>query len=335
MSIQDAWTRLHTGPDQPASGVLAVRLCPQSKHNLFAAVDPHSDRRFLILKSNIPPASPLQELPEGLGFALRYLETPGEPDGLYSLRFELANPSYADVFDVIANDILENVVACGDLGAGFNVFAGRIAEWQTFLNSLPRTGLSEQHQQGLFAELSFLRDVLLQTCSAAKAVAAWAGPKALSKDFQFNETAFEVKATTTKQPTRFRISNEIQLEFAPNKRLFVCGCVLERVLAGGTSLPQVVQSVRQLLEANSAVLARFAHLLFQSGYADFDSERYDAQFNIRAVHFFEVKDDFPRMVGTDLRLGVIDVNYSILLSECLRFEVAETEIRALLAALDS
>ncbi len=295
MSIQNAWTKLESSAQEPIAGLLALRLCPESKLDIFAAVDSQSGRRLLMLKSNVPPVRRFDELPEGVGFTL-----------------------------------VDNIVRLNEPAAAFDAFAGRIAEWQAFLNSLPSTGLSDQHQQGLFAELKFLKDILLKTCPPEAAVAAWAGPKALAKDFHFAKMAFEVKATTTKEPTRFRISSEVQLEFAENSRLFVFGCIFERVLSGGSSLPEVVLEVRESLRPNGLASTRFAQLLFQRGYIDIDSKRYDARFKMRAQHFFEVKADFPRIIGAELRRGVGDVHYSILLSDCLRFEVSETEVRELL-----
>jgi hypothetical protein len=330
MPIRNAWNKLGSTADEPVAGLLVLRLCPESKLDVFAAIDPQSNRRLLLLKSKVPPIRRLENLPEGLGFRLQFVETLGDVDGIHSLRFELTDFAYADVFDVVANDVLENIIRCNDSVEAFDAFAGRIAEWQAFLNTLPSTGLSEQHQLGLFAELKFLRDILLETCGAEEAVAAWAGPKALAKDFQFPKFAFEVKATTTKEPTRFRISNEVQLESPKDGRLFIFGCIFERVLSGGESLPGVVKALRDLLRPSGLASARFSQLLLQSGYLDIHTEHYDSQFKTRSQYFFEVRYDFPRIIGADLRRGVGDVHYSIQLSDCRRFEISDAEIRGML-----
>jgi Putative PD-(D/E)XK family member, (DUF4420) len=333
MPIRNAWTKLGSTADEPVAGLLVLRLCPESKLDVFAAIEPRSDHRLLLLKSKVPPIQRLENLPEGLGFKLQFVETAGDADGIHSLRFELMDFAYADVFDVVADDVLENIIRCSDSVEAFDVFAGRIADWQAFLNTLPSTGLSDQHQRGLFAELKFMRDVLLETCGPEKAVAAWAGPKALAKDFQFPQFAFEVKATTTKEPTRFRISNEIQLESLKDCRLFIFGCIFERVLSGGESLPELVKVLRDLLRPHGLASARFGQLLFQSGYLDAHAQHYDARFKTRAQHFFKVEGDFPRIIGADLRRGVGDVQYSVLLSECRRFEVSEADIRGMLGEI--
>src|SRR6266496_1446237 len=181
MPIRNAWAKLGSTPDELVAGLLVLRLCPESNLDVFAAIEPQSDHRLLLLKSKVPPARRLENLPEGLGFKLQFIETLEDIDGIHSLRFELTDSAYADVFDVVADDVLENINRCNDSVEAFDAFAGRIADWQAFLNTLPTTGLSEHHQRGLFAELKFLRDVLLDTCGPEKAVAAWAGPKALAK----------------------------------------------------------------------------------------------------------------------------------------------------------
>jgi hypothetical protein len=215
-------------------------------------------------------------------------------------------------------------------GEAFLAFAGRIAEWQTFLKALPDAGLNEREQRGLFAELQFLSDFLIPACGPDKAVQAWAGPKALAKDFQFAQLAFEVKATTTKEPIRFRVSSEIQLEHADDYTLMVFAVVYERVLAGGKTLPAFVQTLRDELKPNPLVSLRFNELLLQVGYLDVHSDRYDSQLKTRSQHFFQVRNDFPRITGFDLPAGVTDVRYSILLSECRRFELPAAEIAEIL-----
>src|SRR5262249_42706974 len=155
---------------------------------------------------------PTRPLPSGRGFNVQFLVTAADPEGENCLRFELTEPTHADVFDVIGNDVLRNIVQNADDKAAFSTFIARIDEWQHFLNQLPRDGFSEQAQQGLFAELWFLRGLLLGEVGPLRAVGAWAGPKALAKDFQFTGVAFEIKASSSKQHSRFRISSEMQLD---------------------------------------------------------------------------------------------------------------------------
>jgi hypothetical protein len=332
MLTNAVWNKLGQ-PATGSTGLVALRLYSESRFNVFAALDRVSGHRFLLLKSDAPNLRPARSLPSGRGFTTQFVRTPSDPDGSSCVQFELADPAYADVFDVVGNDVLSHVLRAADDRAAFDAFVARIDEWQHFLDQLPHEGLSEQAQQGLFAELWFLHRVLLQEAGPQSAVGAWAGPKALAKDFQFTGLTFEVKASSAKQHSRFGISNELQLD-PRGQRLILYGLLLERVVASGMSLVELVSSIRSdLLQADPSSAVRFSELLLQSGYSDSDAWRYTVRFAIRSQHFFDVRDDFPRIVETDLRRGVGDVRYSILQSECERFAITEDEVRASMRAI--
>ena len=178
-----------------------------------------------------------------------------------------------------------------------------------------------------------LKCVGLPASAHQRPVEAWAGPKKLAKDFQFPGLAFEVKSSSAKQHTRFTISNEQQLEVHGTDRLILGGLLLERVVAGGDSLPELVDRIRNALNPAPQVMAFFAEKLLEAGYLDSDAGAYLLRFSLRSMHFFDVKDDFPRIVGADLRNGVGDVRYSILQSECERYAITENETRRLLRTL--
>lgn len=313
-----------------STGVVVLRLHPESKFNMFAALEQATGHRFLLLKSNQPDVRPAHSLPSGRGFSVHFIVTAADPEGENCLRFELTEPIHADVFDVIGNDVLRSIVQCSDDKAAFGTFAARIDEWQHFLDQLPRDGFSEQAQQGLFAELWFLRELLLGEIGPLKAVRAWAGPKALAKDFQLSGVAFEVKASSSKQHSRFSISSEMQLDLHGVSRLILYCLLLERLVAGGMSLPELVAAIRKDLQADLDAALLFSELLLQSGYTDSDAGHYTARFALRSQHFFDVRDNFPRIVESDLRPGVGDVHYSILYSECERYAVTEVETRNLI-----
>jgi hypothetical protein len=326
--VTDAtWKRLvGSGP-----GIVAMRLHAESRFNLFAALDQVTQHRFLLLKSAESRLQPKTALPTGRGFNLQFVYTPQDPDGANCLRFELTDRTHADVFDVVGNDVLQHVLQASDDATAFAAFIDKITQWQHFLNQLPREGLSEAAQQGLFAELWFMRTRLVPELGAFRAVAAWAGPKALAKDFHLTGLAFEVKGSTAKEHTKFSVSNEIQLDANAVGRLVLYGLLMERLVAGGMSLVELVTVLRnELISSDSAAAIRFSDLLLQTGYTDADAAQYTGRFAVRSEKFFDVRDAFPRIVGKDLRQGVGDVRYSILLSECERYALNDAEVRALI-----
>jgi hypothetical protein len=312
------------------TGVVALRLHPESKLNIFAALDRTTGHRFLLLKSNRADVNPLRPLPSGRGFHVQFIITASDTEGINCLQMELSDRAYGDVFDVIGNDVLKNILKTTDEKTAFETFIARIDEWQHFLDQLPGDGLSEQAQQGLFAELWFFWKFLIPEIGTAKTVRAWGGPKALAKDFQLSGVAFEIKASSAKQHSRFTINSEMQLDIHGTGKLILYCLLLERVLADGTSLNELIAALRTELRSDPDAAILFSELLLQSGYADSDANYYTTCFAIRSQHFFDVKNDFPRIIESDLRPGVGDVRYSILYSECERYAITETEARSLI-----
>lgn len=330
MLTNTTWEMLETSRRSSGEGVVALRLLPQSKFNVFAAMDQVTSRRFVVLKSGQSNVRPTQPLPTGRGFNVLFLTSPSDADGVHSLRLELVEPSLAGIFDVIGNDILSAIGEARDDRSAFEAFVERIVTWQHFLDELPAGGLTQQTQQGLFAELWFLRTVLMPEISAAKAVKAWAGPKALAKDFQLAGLAFEVKTSSAKQHTHFAVASEVQLDCRGVGRLIVYGLLLESVLCGGLSLPEVVAALRADIAADGPATRMFADLLLRAGYTDSDAGNYDTRFSVRSTHFYDVTDTFPRIVTADLRPGVGDVRYSISHAECQHYSLSEAHVRELI-----
>ena len=93
----------------PKRGLSVRRLLPQSPFNVFAALD-STGHRFLLLKSSQSDVRPVQPLPSGRGFDIQFVTTPSDADGSNCLRFELTEPAHTDIFDVIGNDVLSNIL---------------------------------------------------------------------------------------------------------------------------------------------------------------------------------------------------------------------------------
>jgi hypothetical protein len=326
MLNDEIWLKLQSDPAS-ADGVTVRRLRPGSARNLFAAFDARTGARFLTVKSNDPRVRPSSQLPAGRGFQLHFLHVPSDSDGAYCLRFQLTDAAQQDVFNVVGNDVVESAAAVATDVDAFRAFIARIEEWQAFLDALPKSGLGDEAQQGLFAELWFLRSFLLKELPAGSAVRAWSGPSRMAKDFHLPHLAIEVKATSTKQPVRFSISSEIQLDSPNASRLVLFGLVVERLGGGGLSLPDLVTLIRADLASDASTAALFSRRLLESGYRDVQAETYAVRFAVRSENSFDVRDGFPRITPADIRAGIADLRYSILKSECDRFLISDTDMR--------
>jgi hypothetical protein len=71
--------------------------------------------------------------------------------------------------------------------------------------------------------------------------------------------------------------------------------------------------------------ALFEEKLYHTGYQDKDIEFYnDIHYLIRTDKFYTVADNFPRICEKDLRPGVGEVHYSIVLAACEQYLVSNT-----------
>ena len=111
-------------------------------------------------------------------------------------------------------------------------------------------------------------------------------------------------------------------------------CHVSLVLDGrdGESLPELVDRLRVTIRIQDvSALEGFNAKLIEAGYLDSHSELYsDRRYRHRETRFFKVTDSFPRIAARDLRGGISECSYTVLLTACAPYEVGGTEAIAAL-----
>jgi hypothetical protein len=80
--------------------------------------------------------------------------------------------------------------------------------------------------------------------------------------------------------------------------------------------------VNDVVELNS-----FRFKLFEVGYFDIHQPIYrDTGYNIRQESIYKVEGEFPRIKESEIRNGVGDVKYSIVIADCLSFVRTKPEL---------
>ena len=116
--------------------------------------------------------------------------------------------------------------------------------------------------------------------------------------------------------------------------LYVHHISIEKVQEAGESLNRIVESLIDLLSSDIIALNRFKSKLYEAGYFDLHKELYEPTgYFIRQSTFYQVKDEFPRIQEKELRSGVGDVRYSIILAQCEEFKQDEDIIFQILSVL--
>jgi len=333
MNFDDIWSSIEKdNAHASAVGIFRRRILPDACCDLFLGVVKPANSRVLLLRvesGNIPAA---KLLPQARGFEVRLLTLPDDPPGHSSVLLLQTNDTFRDIFTSLTVDVASHIAPTTDHKAAVEKFLARLKRWQQFLERSGPEGLGDEAQRGLFGELWFIRHYLVPV-AGTQAVAAWTGPGMTAQDFQFSGLAVEVKTTTAKEHQKLPITGEKQLESSTELRIVLLHLSLTAQRDTGLTLVELTDSVRALLASAPLSLSVFEDTLLAAGYLDTHANRYaHPGYLIREHHFCEVKDDFPRIVGADLRDGVGDVTYSVSVAACLPYIVKEAEFLAILQA---
>jgi hypothetical protein len=161
------------------------------------------------------------------------------------------------------------------------------------------------------------------------------GPTGAHQDFQLPDVAIESKTSVVKSPRSIHIASERQLDDTGTPSLLLALAVLDERRGGsGESLNKCVDRIREQLSSASA-RARFDGRLVQVGYLPGQRDLYDEpRYTLRDLHFWHVREDFPRIVEKDLSDGVGDCSYSISLSGLGDYRVTADEVVGMIRGED-
>ena len=124
--------------------------------------------------------------------------------------------------------------------------------------------------------------------------------------------AVEVKTTASNSNSSIAINGELQLDESNTDNLYLYNLVVEVLPQDGQTLPEIIITIRQLLESDTKAASVFESKLMLYGYFDLDEDSYkERHYHIGKEQYFQVKDEFPRIKKDDLKMGVSEVKYCI------------------------
>lgn len=234
------------------------------------------------------------------------------------LIFKLINSAHNDIFCTLCEDLINSARSITDESMLVKVMLNRFANWDGLFKKNAGDWLSLEGQRGLWGELYCLRLFLeFDEKDSFLKVTTWVGCEGKVRDFQYGKCALEVKTTCGNNHQRIIINGDRQLDPTHLENLYLFHISLEVLSNAGQTLPSLVAEIRHLLHSNTAALNRFnAKLLFSYYRAEDEVHYSDTGYIIRDAEFFEVQGDFPRIQEAELRPGIGDVKYSILISSC-------------------
>jgi hypothetical protein len=231
-----------------------------------------------------------------------------------------------DVFAVMCENMIQSVLSLRSEKQIVRTIINQLEKWQTLFEKLKGEGLTPSEQQGLYGELHFLQKFIVRQ-DAVSALNSWVGTDRDVRDFQYNNWAVEIKTTAGNNHQKVSISSERQLDETLLENLFLFHLSVEAAKKNGESLNAKIDTIRETLQDNISALNVFNNKLLEVGY--FEKHRYlyeEKCYQIRDENYYKIDGDFPRIKEKEIRNGVGDVKYSIILAQCNEYLVAESTV---------
>jgi Putative PD-(D/E)XK family member, (DUF4420) len=257
----------------------------------------------------------------------------GAPPDQRSITVELEDPQFADIFTIFGADLVEGVSRCARVSDALVLLLQRLGRWQRFLSNAV-DGLSANAVAGLFGELWILRTLLVPH-GGIGLISSWTGAQRAPQDFVVPGLfALEVKTSTAKILSSVHIHGEHQLDDSGLARLYLACLRLERDDATGININDVVAQLRALASDAPEFRLTLDVLLTQAGWMERHAHRYEhLRYKVAQRRFFQLGAAFPRVLSTELPIGVSDINYELELKACAAFECTEEAMSSAISDL--
>lgn len=248
-----------------------------------------------------------------------------ETDTIKELNIYLLDNDLKDIFSLFIQNILEEITESVTENEAVTKTLNVISKWKKLFDKINFNGLSIEHQKGLIGELLFINYLLDHRKSSSIILNSWTGPDFEDKDFVFGGIGIEIKLTSSKYP-KIKITNEGQLDAQNLTELFLILYTAEDVKENGFTLNSLIEQTQQKLLPNIDVLKFFNERLMLLGYLEEHKEHYNKMYSLKKTFSYSVSQEFPKIIKSQLPIGVYNTSYFIELSAVENFSVELDEI---------
>lgn len=247
-----------------------------------------------------------------------------ERSGIQRLVLLLEKQVDRDLFEGLCRTLATALTHASDSGSALAVTLAHVRRWKRFLSGSTQR-LSPEQVRGLYAELTFMLELLDGWLQPTAATDAWLGPERSQHDFVFGDVAVEIKSLAGTERNAVRISSEDQLE-SLNGKLFLRIYRLSDIAGASAarSLNGTVDAVGQLL-IDAYAADTFDRKLAAYGYAPLP-EYDEPSFVVSEVRSYLVRSGFPCLVRPLLPAGISRVSYDIALEAIDGFKCASSAV---------
>jgi hypothetical protein len=286
--------------------LIKTKIDAVQNFDCFAATNHITGNHIFIFEINLNTIIPEFKTKKFKGVTLEIFEF----DDKFELQIFLLDNDLKDIFCYLIEDIVESVITAITQNEALVKISNVILKWKKLFDKITNKGLTIEQQKGLIGELLFIELLLENNFDRTQILEIWTGPEFEDKDFMFGETAVEVKLSSSKIP-KIQISNERQLDSKGLKKLFLSHVLLDEVKGAGFNLNEIVERVKIQFSEDHYRLLQFIDKLAIVGYFSDDYELYDSNYQIREIKYYNVSNDFPKIISENLEPGIFNVSFFI------------------------
>lgn len=236
-------------------------------------------------------------------------------DGKLMLSFSLEDDDLKDIFYKFCEDIIEST----RLDKREDSFAAAIDRWNTWIQFFSKSvlPLSENEVLGLIGEIYFLQNVMIKRYGQDVALESYIGTDLAHKDFEVQNTWYEVKSIHN-GVRAVKISSIEQLDSDIDGKLVILTFDQGTpTYEGNITLNKLIAGFRNGLDRKWQLL--FDQKMRKARYIE--DERYDDYNHIFvSLDTYNVTNDFPKLSKDGLPHGVTRASYEIDISAIQRFK---------------
>jgi len=242
-------------------------------------------------------------------------------DQKMALSFDLLDSNYKSMFYIFCKDMICICEKAGSSMAVSNALT-RWKYWKEMFGKKKLNILEKSEIKGLIGELLELRDHFMRDWDEGIAIASWMGPLLGHKDFEIEDTWYEIKSVA-ENAIQVKISSLEQLESDKDGHLVVIRLEdTSTVSESAINLNKMVESVTDMIK-DPGNMDLFLTRLDNMGYS-YDQEYNLYCFTYKGTEYYSVKEGFPRLVRNGVHDAIANASYTILLNGIREFrEVCE------------
>lgn len=237
-------------------------------------------------------------------------------DGRVYISFDLLDNNMSDLFYKFCLDIIESTKKTPEYEI-VSFVNKRWNDWVNLFKNPINTILGEREIKGLLGELVFLNEYMFKNYGIDNGLNSWMGPDLAHKDFEIEDTWYEIK-TVSQNSLTVKISSIDQLDSNNQGMLVIIRLEPTNVKKSDyITLNQYVESIKAKLSTKQLLL--FDRKLSYVNY-NYKKEYDKYIYYVQKIEFYIVNDKFPRISKKMVPSEIARVSYEITIDSIRDFE---------------